>query len=148
MSGVLCCFIHSSSRSALFGSAAHGFSSKTRKRKRKLQSKHTQQEEYKMRFELFFKDLKDLRKVLDFYQKNNLCKVNIPCKAKLKRKLLLDSISTTMSQRNFRLTPHFSIAYEFDRTKERTMKKLYTFMERLMVWKRFYSCLVLRNEKD
>ncbi len=103
---------------------------KTRKHEKENYTQNTQQEKYKMRFELFFKDLKDLRKVLEFYQKNNLCKVNIPCKAKLKRKLLLDSISTTMSRRNFRLAPHFSIAYEFDRTKERTMKKLYTFMEK------------------
>ena len=81
----------------------------------------------KMRFELFFKDLKGLRKVLDFYEKNTLYKVNIPCKAKLRRKLLEDAIAATTTRPHFQLTPHFSIAYEFDRTKERTMKKLLTF---------------------
>lgn len=83
-----------------------------------------------MRFELFFKDLKGLRKVLDFYEKNTLYKVNIPCKAKLRRKLLEDAIAATTTRPHFQLTPHFSIAYEFDRTKERTMKKLLTFMEK------------------
>ena len=81
-----------------------------------------------MRFELFFKNIKELRNVLEFYGKNRMNKVNIPCKAKLRRELLIEAIEIT-SRMDFQICPHFSIAYEFDRTKERTMKKLYTFID-------------------
>lgn len=81
-----------------------------------------------MRFELFFKNIKELRNVLEFYGKNRMNNVNIPCKAKLRRELLIEAIEIT-SRMDFQICPHFSIAYEFDRTKERTMKKLYTFID-------------------
>ena len=45
-----------------------------------------------IRIEISFKSFDELRKTLTFYQRNNLYKINIPCKNSLKKDFLLESI--------------------------------------------------------
>ena len=45
-----------------------------------------------IRIEISFKSFDELRNTLSFYQRNNLYKINIPCKNSLKKDFLLESI--------------------------------------------------------
>ncbi len=45
-----------------------------------------------IRIEISFKSVDELRKILSFYERNNLYKINIPCKNNLKKEFLLESI--------------------------------------------------------
>ena len=42
-----------------------------------------------IRIEISFKSFDELRKILSFYQRNNLYKINIPCKNSLKKDFLI-----------------------------------------------------------
>ena len=81
-----------------------------------------------LRLELFFKTGHALRALLDFCQRNGVTRVNLPCKAGLRREALLDAIRVAGEYRSMRITPHFSVHYEFDRTAERTLIKLQKFV--------------------
>ena len=82
-----------------------------------------------IRFEISFKSLEELRKVLSFYQRNNLCNINIPCKNSLKKNLLLESIE--ISRKEFPtidIIPHFSIMHEYKRNKINTQDSFLNFL--------------------
>ena len=76
-----------------------------------------------IRIEMSFKSFYELRKILSFYQRNDLYKINIPCKNNLKNDFLLDSIKLTREEfPSIDLIPHFSILHEFK--KNYCVKKL------------------------
>tara|TARA_B100000945_G_scaffold169886_1_gene136226 strand:- start:1617 stop:2462 length:846 start_codon:yes stop_codon:yes gene_type:complete len=83
-----------------------------------------------IRIEISFKSFDDLRKILSFYQKNNLYKINIPCKNSLKNDFLLESIKISKQEfPNIDLIPHFSILHEFNRNSMNTQNSLYNFLK-------------------
>ena len=72
----------------------------------------------KIRIEISFKSFDELRKTLSFYQRNNLSKINIPCKNSLKKDFLLKSIEIAKDEfPNIDIVPHFSILHEFKRNR-------------------------------
>ncbi len=83
-----------------------------------------------IRIEISFKSYDELRKILSFYQRNNLYKINIPCKNNLKKDILLQSIK--ISREEFPcidLIPHFSILHEFKRNRINTQYSFIKFLQ-------------------
>tara|TARA_B100000965_G_C19433611_1_gene687582 strand:- start:18 stop:863 length:846 start_codon:yes stop_codon:yes gene_type:complete len=83
-----------------------------------------------IRSEISFKSYEELRLILSFYQKNNLNKINIPCKNNLKKDFLLNSIKISRDEfPNMDLVPHFSILHEFKRNRLNTLNSFIKFLE-------------------
>tara|TARA_B100000945_G_scaffold230856_1_gene187263 strand:- start:90 stop:935 length:846 start_codon:yes stop_codon:yes gene_type:complete len=83
-----------------------------------------------IRMEISFNSLAELRLILSFYQKNNINKINIPCKKNLKRDFLLNSIKLSREEfPNIDLVPHFSILHEFKRNRLNTLNSYIQFLK-------------------
>ena len=90
-----------------------------------------------IRIEISFKSFDELRKTLSFYQRNNLYKINVPCKNTLKKDFLLKSIEIAKDEfPNIDIIPHFSILHEFKRNMINTQDSLINFMESV----KYYGC--------
>ena len=90
-----------------------------------------------IRIEISFKSFDELRKTLSFYQRNNLYKINVPCKNTLKKDFLLKSIEIAKDEfPNIDIIPHFSILHEFKRNMINTQDSLVNFMESV----KHYGC--------
>ena len=91
----------------------------------------------KIRIEISFKSFDELRKTLSFYQRNNLYKINIPCKNSLKKDFLLKSIEIAKDEfPNIDIVPHFSIFHEFKRNRNNTQVSFIKFMHAV----KYYGC--------
>ena len=91
----------------------------------------------KIRIEISFKSFDELRKTLSFYQRNNLYKVNIPCKNSLKKDFLLKSIEIAKEEfPNIDIIPHFSILHEFKRNRINTQNSFINFIQAV----KYYGC--------
>ncbi|WP_269624610.1 hypothetical protein [Prochlorococcus marinus] len=83
-----------------------------------------------IRIEISFKSFDELRKTLYFYDRNNLNKINIPCKNSLKKDFLLKSIEISKKEfPNIDIIPHFSILHEFKRSCLNTQDSLIKFLQ-------------------
>ncbi|WP_269616831.1 hypothetical protein [Prochlorococcus marinus] len=83
-----------------------------------------------IRIEISFKSFDELRKILYFYQRNNLYKINIPCKNSLKKDFLLESIRISKEEfPNIDIIPHFSILHEFKRDRINTQDSFLNFLK-------------------
>ena len=83
-----------------------------------------------IRFEISFKSYDELRHILSFYQKNDLYKINIPCKKNLKRDFLLNSIKICREEfPDIDIIPHFSILHEFRRNSNNTKNYFFEFIQ-------------------
>ena len=83
-----------------------------------------------IRMEISFKSFDELRLILSFYQKNNLYKINIPCKNNLKKDFLLNSIKISREEfPNINIIPHFSILHEFKRNRFNTLNSFIEFLK-------------------
>ena len=83
-----------------------------------------------IRFEISFKSFNELRRILTFYQRNNLYKINIPCKNSLKKDFLLESIKITKEEfPNIDIIPHFSILHEFKKNRTNTQDSFVHFLQ-------------------
>ena len=83
-----------------------------------------------IRIEISFKSFDELRFILSFCKKNNLYKINIPCKNNLKKDFLLKSIE--ISREEFPLIdliPHFSILHEFKKNRFNTLNSFVSFIK-------------------
>ncbi len=90
-----------------------------------------------IRIEISFKSFDELRKTLSFYQRNNLYKINIPCKNSLKKDFLLKSIEIAKDEfPNIDIIPHFSILHEFKRNRNNTQVSFIKFMQAV----KYYGC--------
>ena len=90
-----------------------------------------------IRLEISFKSFEELRKILSFYQKNNLYKINIPCKNSLKKDFLLESIKISKIEfPNLDIIPHFSIMHEFKKNRINTMDSFLKFLETV----KYFGC--------
>ena len=90
-----------------------------------------------IRIEISFKSFDELRNTLSFYQRNNLYKINVPCKNTLKKDFLLKSIEIAKDEfPNIDIIPHFSILHEFKRNMINTQDSLVNFMEAV----KYYGC--------
>tara|TARA_B100000700_G_C15059320_1_gene864672 strand:- start:6230 stop:7075 length:846 start_codon:yes stop_codon:yes gene_type:complete len=86
----------------------------------------------KLRFEIFFNSLDQLRLLLSFYQNQNLLKINIPCKNNLKKDFLLSAIKVSREEfPNINIIPHFSIQHQFRRNSQNTLIDLYGFLREI-----------------
>tara|TARA_Y100001968_G_scaffold130533_1_gene119137 strand:- start:180 stop:1025 length:846 start_codon:yes stop_codon:yes gene_type:complete len=82
-----------------------------------------------LRLEISFKTYDELRSILSFCKKNNLYRINIPCKNNLKKEFLLNSIKLSREEfPNIDIIPHFSILYEFRRNRVNTQNYLIKFL--------------------
>ena len=83
-----------------------------------------------LRVEISFKSFDELRKILSFYQSNNIYQVNIPCKSKLKKDFLLESIKISKKEfPNIDIIPHFSILHEFKKNRNNTQDSFINFLQ-------------------
>ncbi len=83
-----------------------------------------------VRIEISFKTFDELRRILYFYQQNDLYKINIPCKNILKKDFLLESINISRKEfPNIDIIPHFSIQHEFKRNKINTQDSFLNFLQ-------------------
>jgi len=90
-----------------------------------------------IRIEISFKSFDELRKILSFYERNNLYKINIPCKNSLKKDFLLDSIRISKEEfPNIDIIPHFSILHEFKRNRINTQDSFLNFLKSV----KLYGC--------
>jgi len=82
-----------------------------------------------IRIEVSYKSFDDLRKILSFYQRNNLFKINIPCKNSLRKEFLLESIKISREEFPFiDIIPHFSVQHQFNRTRLNTQDSFLKFL--------------------
>ncbi len=90
-----------------------------------------------IRLETSFKTFDELRKILYFYQRNNLLKVNIPCKNNLNKDFLLKSIKISREEfPNIDIIPHFSISHEFKNNRINTQFSLINFLQTV----KYFGC--------
>ena len=83
-----------------------------------------------IRIEVSFRSFEELRNILSFYQRNNLYKINIPCKNTLKNDFLLESIRISKEEfPNIDIIPHFSILHEFKRNRTNTYDYFIKFLQ-------------------
>ena len=83
-----------------------------------------------LRFEISFNTFDQLRSKLSFYVKNNIYKINIPCKRNIKDKFLLEAIQITRYEfPSIKLIPHFSIQHQFKTNKDNTTLNLINFLQ-------------------
>ena len=83
-----------------------------------------------IRIEISFKSFEELRKRLFFCQRNNLCKINIPCKNNLKKDFLLESVKISKNEfPNIDIIPHYSILHEFKRNRINTQESFIKFLQ-------------------
>ena len=83
-----------------------------------------------IRFEISFKSFDELRRILSFYKRNNLYKINIPCKNSLKKDFLLESIKISKDEfPGIDIIPHFSILHEFRRNRLNTQDSFIKFLQ-------------------
>ena len=83
-----------------------------------------------IRIEISFKSFEELRRLLMFYQRNNLYKINIPCKNSLKKDFLLNSIRISKEEfPDIDIIPHFSILHEFRRNRLNTQNYFIEFLK-------------------
>ena len=83
-----------------------------------------------IRIEISFKSFDELRKILSFYQRNDLYKINIPCKSSLKKDFLLEAIKISREEfPNIDIIPHFSILHEFKRNSTNTQDYFINFVQ-------------------
>ena len=82
-----------------------------------------------IRLEISFKSFDQLRIILSFCKRNNLYKINIPCKNKLKKDFLLESIKISKEEfPDIDIIPHFSILHEFKRNSTNTRNSFIKFL--------------------
>ena len=82
-----------------------------------------------IRIEISFKSFDELRNILSFYQRNNLYKINVPCKNSLKKDFLLKSIQISREEfPDIEIIPHFSILHEFKRNRFNTQDSFIHFL--------------------
>ena len=83
-----------------------------------------------LRLEISFKSFDQLRSLLSFCERNNLYKINIPCKNNLKKEFLLKSIKISRDEfPDIDIIPHFSILHEFRRNSHNTKKYFFKFLQ-------------------
>ena len=83
-----------------------------------------------IRMEISFNSFDELRRILSFYQRNNLYKINIPCKNSLKKEFLLESIKISREEfPNIDVIPHFSILHEFKKNRINTHDSFLDFLQ-------------------
>ena len=83
-----------------------------------------------IRIEISFKSSDELLKILSFYQRNDINKINIPCKNSLKKDFLLNSIRISKEEfPSIDIIPHFSILHEFRRNRLNTQDALIKFLQ-------------------
>ncbi|WP_413682622.1 hypothetical protein [Prochlorococcus sp. MIT 1011] len=83
-----------------------------------------------IRFEISFKSFDELRRILSFYKRNNLYKINIPSKNSLKKGFLLDSIKISKDEfPGIDIIPHFSILHEFRKNRLNTQDSFINFLK-------------------
>ena len=82
-----------------------------------------------IRTEISFKTFEQLRSILSFCYKNNLKKINIPCKNNLKKDFLLKSIRISREEfPNIDIVPHFSIFHEYNKNRLNTLNSFIKFL--------------------
>ena len=87
-------------------------------------------DKHNIRHEISFKSYDELRSILSFYQKNNIYKINIPCKKSLRKDFLLNSIKISREEfPNIDIIPHFSILHEFRKNRINTKIYLDEFLQ-------------------
>tara|TARA_Y100001968_G_scaffold298087_1_gene307712 strand:- start:2370 stop:3206 length:837 start_codon:yes stop_codon:yes gene_type:complete len=83
-----------------------------------------------IRLEISFKSYDQLREILSFYQRNNIYKINIPCKNSIKKDFLLESIKISKKEfPSIDIIPHFSILHEFKRNRINTQESFINFLQ-------------------
>ena len=83
-----------------------------------------------IRTEISFYSFSQLRLILAFYEKNNLFRINIPCKNNLKKDFLLNSIKIAREEfPNINIIPHFSIFHEFRNNRLNTINSFIYFLQ-------------------
>ena len=83
-----------------------------------------------IRIEISFKSYDELLRILSFYQRNDINKINIPCKNSLKKDFLLNSIRISKEEfPSIDIIPHFSILHEFRRNRLNTQDALIKFLQ-------------------
>ncbi len=83
-----------------------------------------------IRLEISFKSFDELRRILTFYQRNDLYDINIPCKNNLKKDFLLESIKISREEfPHIDIIPHFSILHEFKRNRTNTQDSFLNFLQ-------------------
>ena len=83
-----------------------------------------------IRTEISFYSFSQLRLILAFYEKNNLFRINIPCKKNLKKEFLLNSIKIAREEfPSIDIIPHFSILHEFRRNRLNTINSFIYFLQ-------------------
>ena len=83
-----------------------------------------------IRTEISFYSFSQLRLILAFYEKNNLFRINIPCKNNLKKEFLLNSIKIAREEfPSIDIIPHFSILHEFRRNRLNTINSFIYFLQ-------------------
>ncbi len=82
-----------------------------------------------IRMEISFSSHDELRRILKFYQRNNLYKINIPNKNTLKKDFLLDAIRISRDEfPDIDVIPHLSILHEFRRNRPNTLDSIIRFL--------------------
>ncbi len=82
-----------------------------------------------LRFELSFKNIPQLEKKLNFCKKNNLKKINIPCKGSIKKDFYLESIKyINKNYSDLDMIYHYSLFHQYSKNKDNSYFEFLNFI--------------------
>ena len=82
-----------------------------------------------LRVEISFKDLKQLKKKIDFLLNRGIYKINIPCKGLIKKDFLLEVIKYIgTNYKEVEVIYHYSLFHQFSKDQNNSLNDLLKFM--------------------
>ena len=84
-----------------------------------------------LRFELSFKDIFQLKNKLNFCAKNQINKINIPCKGEIKKNLYNETVEyISKNYKEMDVVYHYSLRHQFYKNRDNSYFELLNFIKK------------------
>ena len=101
-----------------------------------------------LRFELSFKDVAQLEKILHFCKINNINNINIPCKGLIKKEFFKTTFEyIKKNYEDFNVTYHYSLYHQYEKDKENSYQEFLGFIRKCNYIKNYQILLVSGSNK-
>ena len=102
----------------------------------------------KLRVEISFKDLDQLKKKLEFCINKNINNINIPCKGNIKKDFLLEVVKFIgVNYKNLDVIYHYSFYYQFHKKRSLSYQNFLNFVELNKLYNKNNEILLISGSK-
>ena len=100
------------------------------------------------RFELSYKNITQLEKILNFCKLNNIKNINIPCKGLIKKELFNSTIKyISKNFQEFNVTYHYSLYHQYTKNKNNSYQEFLKFVKNSQTNRNYDVLLVSGSNK-